>query len=98
LYQACSAYQERSLGPFTIYMLLVSAMDNILKPFLMSRGLQAPMLAILAGVVGGESLAASSRISIEPLLLCSARCNDSEVPLSRAKFGGMIDVHQFSKP
>lgn len=38
---------------FTIYGLAVSASDNILKPLLMGRGLDVPMLVILVGTIGG---------------------------------------------
>ncbi len=55
--------------PFTVYMLLVSAMDNILKPFLMGRGLQAPMLAILIGVVGGALAFGLSGVFLGPIIL-----------------------------
>jgi predicted PurR-regulated permease PerM len=54
---------------FSMYMLLVSAMDNVLKPFLMGRGLQAPMLAILIGVVGGALSFGLSGVFLGPIIL-----------------------------
>ena len=39
--------------PLTIYLLVVGLADNILKPMLMGRGLNAPMLVIFIGVLGG---------------------------------------------
>ncbi len=45
---------------FTVYMLAVSAMDNILKPFVMGRGLEAPMLAILVASWAGRSRSESA--------------------------------------
>lgn len=38
---------------FTIYILIVSMSDNILKPLLMSRGVDTPILIILLGAIGG---------------------------------------------
>jgi len=54
---------------FTAYMLLVSVMDNVLKPFLMGRGGQAPMLAILVGVVGGALSFGLSGVFLGPIIL-----------------------------
>jgi len=54
---------------FTIYMLAVNSMDNILKPFLMGRGLEAPMLAILIGVVGGALTFGISGVFLGPIIL-----------------------------
>ncbi len=53
----------------TAYMLAVNSMDNILKPFLMGRGLQAPMLAILVGVVGGALSFGFSGVFLGPIVL-----------------------------
>ena len=41
---------------FAIYMLLVGASDGILKPMLMGRGIDIPMLVILIGAIGGMML------------------------------------------
>ena len=38
---------------FSAYMLPVNLLDNILRPFVMGRGLQTPILVILIGVIGG---------------------------------------------
>jgi predicted PurR-regulated permease PerM len=38
---------------FLIYGLLVSASDGILKPLLLGRGVDVPMLVILLGAIGG---------------------------------------------
>ncbi|MEM8702159.1 MAG: AI-2E family transporter [Pseudomonadota bacterium] len=38
---------------FTILMVPVMLVDNVLRPILMSRGLDVPMLVILIGVLGG---------------------------------------------
>lgn len=38
---------------FTIYCLFVGLSDNILKPMLLGKGLQTPMIVILIGTIGG---------------------------------------------
>jgi predicted PurR-regulated permease PerM len=38
---------------FALYMLPVMLIDNILKPILMGRGVEAPMLVIFVGALGG---------------------------------------------
>ena len=41
---------------FAIYMILVSMSDGVLKPMLMGRGVDIPMLIILIGAIGGMML------------------------------------------
>lgn len=41
---------------FAIYMLIVGASDGVLKPMLMGRGVDVPMLVILIGAIGGMML------------------------------------------
>lgn len=41
---------------FLIYALLVSASDGVLKPMLLGRGVEIPMLVILLGAIGGMIL------------------------------------------
>ncbi|NPA36211.1 MAG: AI-2E family transporter [Chlorobi bacterium] len=41
---------------FTVYELVAGASDNILKPMLLGRGLDIPMLVILIGAIGGMIL------------------------------------------
>jgi predicted PurR-regulated permease PerM len=38
---------------FTLYMIPVNVLDNVLRPFVMARGLATPMVVILLGVIGG---------------------------------------------
>ena len=38
---------------FTIYFLIAGMADNVLKPLLLGRGVDAPMLVILIGAIGG---------------------------------------------
>ena len=41
---------------FAVYMLIVGASDGVLKPLLMGRGVDLPMLVILIGAIGGMML------------------------------------------
>jgi predicted PurR-regulated permease PerM len=41
---------------FAIYMVIVGASDGVLKPMLMGRGVDVPMLVILIGAIGGMML------------------------------------------
>jgi len=41
---------------FAVYMVLVGASDGVLKPILMGRGVDIPMLVILIGAIGGMML------------------------------------------
>ena len=41
---------------FAVYMLIVGASDGVLKPILMGRGVDVPMLVILIGAIGGMIL------------------------------------------
>ena len=41
---------------FAVYMILVGASDGVLKPMLMGRGVDIPMLVILIGAIGGMML------------------------------------------
>ncbi|MDJ0865506.1 MAG: AI-2E family transporter [Myxococcota bacterium] len=38
---------------FTVWMVFVSVIDNILKPILLGRGVKVPMLVIFLGAIGG---------------------------------------------
>ena len=38
---------------FTIYMVFVGVIDNVLKPLLLGRGVKVPMLVIFVGAIGG---------------------------------------------
>jgi len=47
---------------FTAWMIPVTLLDNILKPILMGRGVDAPMLVVFVGAIGG--LAASGIVGL----------------------------------
>lgn len=53
---AFSAYDTTPAVIFLIWALLVSGCDGVIKPLLMARGLDTPMLVILLGAIGGMML------------------------------------------
>jgi predicted PurR-regulated permease PerM len=54
---------------FTAYMIPVSLLDNILRPVLLGRGLQTPMLVILIGVIGGTLAYGITGLFLGPIFL-----------------------------
>ena len=54
---AFTAYDTTPAVIFLIWALLVSASDGVLKPVLMARGVDTPMLVILLGAIGGMMMA-----------------------------------------
>jgi predicted PurR-regulated permease PerM len=54
---------------FTIYMVPVNLLDNILKPLVMARGLTTPMLVILIGVIGGTLTYGILGLFLGPIVL-----------------------------
>jgi predicted PurR-regulated permease PerM len=54
---------------FTAYMIPVSIMDNVLRPLVMGRGLQTPMLVILIGVLGGVIVHGFTGLFLGPIIL-----------------------------
>jgi predicted PurR-regulated permease PerM len=54
---------------FTIYMIPVNLLDNILRPLVMARGLDTPMLIILIGVIGGTLSYGVTGLFLGPIVL-----------------------------
>jgi len=54
---------------FTAYMVPVNLLDNLLKPIVMGRGLQTPMLVILIGVLGGTLAYGITGLFLGPIIL-----------------------------
>lgn len=54
---------------FTAYMIPVNLLDNILRPLVMGRGLNTPMLIILIGVIGGTISFGISGLFLGPIVL-----------------------------
>lgn len=48
-----SGHEVLSASLWTIYLLLASTSDNVIKPILLGKGAPVPMLVIFIGVVGG---------------------------------------------
>ncbi|MCD6544512.1 MAG: AI-2E family transporter [Flavobacteriaceae bacterium] len=57
---------------FTIYSILVSMSDSFLKPILLGKGLQTPMLVILIGALGGMMFMGMLGLFIGPVILAIA--------------------------
>jgi predicted PurR-regulated permease PerM len=54
---------------FTAYMVPVSLVDNILRPLVMARGLDTPMLVIFLGVIGGTLSYGITGLFLGPIIL-----------------------------
>jgi len=54
---------------FTIYMIPVNLLDNVLRPIVMGRGLATPMVVILIGVVGGAISFGITGLFLGPITL-----------------------------
>jgi predicted PurR-regulated permease PerM len=54
---------------FSIYMAVVSALDNVLRPLVVARGLSVPMPVILVGVLGGVIAHGIIGLFIGPVVL-----------------------------
>jgi predicted PurR-regulated permease PerM len=54
---------------FTIYIVPVNLLDNVLKPMVMGRGLDTPMLVILLGVIGGTLAYGITGLFLGPIVL-----------------------------
>jgi predicted PurR-regulated permease PerM len=54
---------------FTAYMIPVNLLDNILRPFVMARGLDTPMLVIIIGVIGGTISYGITGLFLGPIIL-----------------------------
>lgn len=54
---------------FTIWSILWSASDNVIKPILMGRGMDIPMLVILIGAIGGMMLGGIVGLFVGSVLL-----------------------------
>jgi predicted PurR-regulated permease PerM len=54
---------------FTAYMIPVGLLDNVLKPLVMGRGLDVPMMIILIGVIGGTISNGITGLFLGPIVL-----------------------------
>jgi len=57
---------------FSVYMILVGLLDNILRPLVMAKGLSTPMLVILVGVFGGTLAHGMIGLFVGPIVLSIA--------------------------
>ncbi len=54
---------------FTVYMVPVNLLDNLLRPIVMGRGLKTPILVILIGVIGGTVAYGITGLFLGPIVL-----------------------------
>jgi predicted PurR-regulated permease PerM len=54
---------------FTIWMILATLIDNVLKPMLMGQGLPVPIVVILLGVIGGTIAHGILGLFVGPVIL-----------------------------
>lgn len=54
---------------FTVYLIPVSLLDNVLKPIVMGHGLKTPMLVIFIGVLGGTIAHGIVGLFVGPIIL-----------------------------
>lgn len=57
---------------FTLYMVPVNLLDNILRPLVMAKGLVTPMPVILIGVLGGTLVHGMIGLFVGPIVLSIA--------------------------
>lgn len=57
---------------FTVYSVIVAMSDSFLKPLLLGKGLETPMLVILIGALGGMILMGMLGLFIGPVILAIA--------------------------
>jgi predicted PurR-regulated permease PerM len=57
---------------FTIYLVPVSLLNNVVRPFVMAHGLKTPMLIILVGVLGGILAHGVIGLFVGPIVLAIA--------------------------
>ncbi|KAF1690074.1 AI-2E family transporter [Pseudoxanthomonas koreensis] len=54
---------------FTVFFVLAGTIDNVLKPLLLGRGVDVPMLVVLIGAIGGVASAGIAGLFIGAVLL-----------------------------
>jgi predicted PurR-regulated permease PerM len=64
-----TAMETTSALLFTAYMIPVNLLDNLLRPFVMGRGLDTPILIILIGVIGGTIAYGITGLFLGPIVL-----------------------------
>ena len=57
---------------FTLYMVPVNLLDNVLRPLVMAKGLTTPMPVILIGVIGGTLVHGMIGLFVGPIVLSIA--------------------------
>jgi len=66
---AFSAFETTPAIIFTVFALLIALSDNFLKPMLLGKGLETPMIIILIGALGGMMFQGILGLFIGPVIL-----------------------------
>jgi len=54
---------------FAVYTIIVSLIDNVLKPFFLAKGLKTPMIVIFMGAIGGMVFQGLLGLFVGPVIL-----------------------------
>ncbi len=54
---------------FAVYLSIVALLDNVLKPMLLAKGLETPMIVILIGAIGGMMFQGILGLFVGPVIL-----------------------------
>lgn len=69
---AIYVFSRESVGvalAFTIWCVIVGLLDNVLKPILMGKGVEAPMLVVFLGAIGGMVASGPMGLFVGPVVL-----------------------------
>jgi predicted PurR-regulated permease PerM len=64
-----TAFDATTAALFTVWCVLVSLIDNVLKPLLLGRGVDLPMLVVFIGAIGGLLSSGILGLFIGPVVL-----------------------------
>jgi predicted PurR-regulated permease PerM len=64
-----TAFDATTAAIFTVWCVLVSLIDNVLKPLLLGRGVDLPMLVVFIGAIGGLLSSGILGLFIGPVVL-----------------------------
>jgi predicted PurR-regulated permease PerM len=66
---AWTAMETTAALLFTVYMIPVNLLDNVLRPLVMGRGLDTPIVVILVGLIGGTLALGLTGLFLGPIIL-----------------------------
>jgi predicted PurR-regulated permease PerM len=66
---AWTAMETTAALLFTVYLIPVNLLDNVLRPLVMGRGLDTPIVVILVGLIGGTISLGLTGLFLGPIIL-----------------------------